>query len=205
MENASEAIKIAGSILLFVIAVSVIIFSFTNVRVTADTILDYRDRETVYIDGKYYYEASGTERQVGLETVIPSIIRAYTENYKIVFEGLSSPIYTIKQNDGNIIEKYSLDLESNINTPYENVRLANNDQKSEFLCGILYHNYKTNKADFNKKFGITVSDNSLYEQLNEQLKNKKIKEFLGVYYQDDSEDMPDVNKTEKRIITYKIE
>lgn len=206
MENASEAIKIAGSILLFVIAVSVIIFSFTNVRVTADTILDYRDRETVYIDGKYYYEASGTERQVGLETVIPSIIRAYTENYKIVFVGLSSPIYKIKQNDGNIIEKYSLDLESNINTPYENVRLANNDQKSEFLCGILYHNYKTNEEDFNKKFGITVSDNSLYEQLNEQLKikNKTIKEFLGVYYQDDSEDMPDVNKTEKRIITYEI-
>ncbi len=203
MENASEAIKIAGSILLFVIAVSVIIFSFTNVRVTADTILDYRDRETVYIDGKYYYEASGTERQVGLETVIPSIIRAYTENYKIVFKGLSSPIYTIKQNDGNIIEKYSLDLESNINTPYENVRLANNDQKSEFLCGILYHNYKTNEADFNKKFGITVSNKSL--SLYEQLKNKKITEFLGVYYQDDSEDMPDVNKTEKRIITYKIE
>ena len=44
MENASEAIKIAGSILLFVIAVSVIIFSFTNVRVTADTILDYRNQ-----------------------------------------------------------------------------------------------------------------------------------------------------------------
>lgn len=206
MENASEAIKIAGSILLFVIAVSVIIFSFTNVRVTADTILDYRDRETVYIDGKYYYEASGTERQVGLETVIPSIIRAYTENYKIVFEGLSSPIYTIKQNDGNIIEKYSLDLESNINTPYENVRLANNDQKSEFLCGILYHKFKNDDENaFNNKFGIKVGDTALYELLKNNLQNgKKIEEYLGVYYQNDNENEPESNKTEKRIITYNI-
>ena len=34
-----------------------------------DTILDYKDRETVYIDGGYYYKATGTERQVGIETI----------------------------------------------------------------------------------------------------------------------------------------
>ena len=46
----------------------------------------------------------------------------------------------------------------------------------------------------------------MYELLKNNLQNgKKIEEYLGVYYQDDSEDMPDVNKTEKRIITYKIE
>ena len=31
-----------------------------------------------------------------------------------------------------------------------------------------------------------------------------IKEYLGVYYQNDDENIPDVNKNEKRIITYKI-
>ena len=39
----------------------------------------------------------------------------------------------------------------------------------------------------------------------DQLKNAKITEKLGVYYQDDNSDVPDVNKTEKRIITYTIE
>ena len=32
-----------------------------------------------------------------------------------------------------------------------------------------------------------------------------ITEYLGVYYQNDNPDVPNVNKTEKRIITYKIE
>ena len=38
MENASQAIKMAGSVLLFVIAISVIILSFNQARITADTI-----------------------------------------------------------------------------------------------------------------------------------------------------------------------
>ena len=211
MENASQAIKMAGSVLLFVIAISVIILSFNQARITADTILDYRDRETYYINGDYYYKASNNlVRQVSLEAIIPSIIRAYTENYKIVFEGLGdNPIYTIKKSGGDNteIKKFSIDLESNINTDFENVRLANNEQKAEFLCGILYHKFKNDDENaFNNKFGIKVGDTALYELLKNNLQNgKKIEEYLGVYYQDDSEDMPDVNKTEKRIITYKIE
>lgn len=51
------------------------------------------------------------------------------------------------------------------------------------------------------KFGVILNDKSLYEELNNQ--NIVIKEYLGVYYQDDS-DIPEVNKTEKRIITYEI-
>ena len=79
MENAADALKMAGAVLLFVLALSVIIFSFGQVRETADTILDYKDRETSYIDGNNYYTTTGTERQVGLENIIPSIYRAYIE------------------------------------------------------------------------------------------------------------------------------
>lgn len=200
MENAAEALKMAGAVLIFVLAISIIILSFGQVRETADIILDYRDRETMYIDGNYYYEASGTERQVGLETIIPTITRAYIENYKIVFEGLNQPIYTITLSDGEEIKKYSLDLETNQDSIYKNVILANDEQKSEFLCGILYHQFKESADDFNKKFNIKVGDKSLYELL----QNKKVTEYLGVYYQDDNENVPDVNKTEKRIITYKV-
>lgn len=202
MENAAEALKMAGAVLIFVLALSIIILSFGQVRESADIILDYRDRETVYIDGGYYYEASGTERQVGLETIIPSIIRAYVENYKIVFEGLREPIYIITLNDGTEVKKYTFDLETNQDSQYKNVVLANEEQKAEFLCGILYHNFDKSgsKAEFNKKFNITVGDTPLYEQL----QGKKITEYLGVYYQEDNPDVPEVNKTEKRIITYKV-
>lgn len=197
MENAADAIKMAGAVLLFVLALSIVIPFFSQARETTDLILDARDRETTYINGNYYYKATGNERQVGWETILPTVMRAYLENYKIVFVGLSDPIYTIKL-DGDIINKYSLDLETNNGTEYENVALANEDQKAEFLCGILYHN-RTNYEDFNKKFNVEIGSRSL----SDMLKGKKITEELGVYYQNDS-DIPDVNKTQKRIITYTI-
>ena len=107
MENAAEALKMAGAVLIFVLAISIIILSFGQVRQTVDIILDYRDRETSYINGKNYYETNKLERQVGLETIIPSITRAYIENYKIVFENLNEPIYTITLSDGTTkIKKY---------------------------------------------------------------------------------------------------
>lgn len=199
MENAADAIKMAGAVLLFVLALSIIIPFFSQARETTDLILDARDRETTYINGNYYYKATGNERQVGWETILPTVMRAYLENYKIVFEGLSDPIYRIELG-GKIIDKYSLDLETNNGTKYENVALANEDQKAEFLCGILYHKYRTNNyEDFNKKFNVEIGSRSL----SDMLKGKKITEKLGVYYQNDS-DIPDVNKTQKRIITYTI-
>ena len=207
MENAADALKMAGAVLLFVLAVSVAIVSFGQARETADTILDYKDRETVYIDGNLYYKTTGTE-----ETVIPTIYRAYLENYKVVFEGLDSPIYTMKLSNGNEIKKYTLDLETKIssdsNQNIYNVALANDEQKSEFLCGILYKNFDKSgsKTNFEKKYNVSLPDNSLIEQLNRKVSSGKvIKEYLGVYYQEDNEEVPDVNKTEKRIITYKIE
>ncbi len=200
MENAADALKMAGAVLLFVLALSVAIVSFGQARETADTILDYKDRETVYIDGNYYYKATGTERTVGLETIIPSIYRAYLENYKIVFEGLNEPIYTLNLNGGKSIKKYTIDLETN--TGVNNVALANDEQKSEFLCGILYNDFTKSgdKNKFENKYNVTLPSTSLIQRL----KGKTITEYLGVYYQDDNEDIPDVNKTEKRIITYKI-
>ena len=85
MENAAEALKMAGAVLLFLIAISVSIISFGNVREAADTILEYKDRETAYIDGEYYYsQSTENEREVGLETILPTLSRVYTENYKVV-------------------------------------------------------------------------------------------------------------------------
>lgn len=224
MENAADALKMAAAVLIFVLAISIAILSFGQVRQTADTVLNYKDRELSYIDGKYYYEASGTERSVSLETIIPTVFRVYLENYKVVFENLGKPLYKIKTTyvgDNGLktetIEKRTLDLETNQGTKYQNVVLANDDQKSEFLCGILYRDFRISQTEFEKKFNVSLDGcSSLYDQLTE-LNGKIITEHLGVYYQNgDSQDddlqdddskvqVPDVNKTEKRIITYKIQ
>ena len=206
MENAADALKMAGAVLIFVLALSIILLAFGQVREASDTILDYKDRETQYIDSSYYYEEVGTERNVNLETIIPSIFRAYLENYKIVFEGLSSPIYKIKNKDGNLVNKYTLDLETNFDKTYNNVVLGTNEKKAEFIRGILYKDFSNNENLFEKEYHIKLTGcESIYKQLIDAVNGgRTITEHLGVCYQTDDEDVHDVMKTEKRIITYKI-
>lgn len=200
MENATDALKMAGAVLIFVLAISIIILFFGQIRETADTILDYKDRETLYIEGNYYYEQTGTERNVGLETIIPSIFRAYLENYKITFIGTDGKpilLYTTITTDNTKTYRYSLDIEND----KKNAIFANDEQKAEFLCGILYRDFsKSSLAEFKSKFHLELPTNSLYKQLNSA---KTITESLGVYYQNDAEDVG-VNKEQKRIITYKL-
>lgn len=212
MENAADALKMAGAVLLFVLALSIIILSFVQVRQNVDLIINYKDRETFYIESKYYYVGNTNERTVNLETIIPTVFRAYLENYKIVFDGLQKPLYkinaTYKEDNGTMttkeLERKILDLETNANTKYQNVVLANDDQKREFLCGILYGDFSISGSEdkFQKKFNVSLEG---CESLYKQLKNKNnITESLGVYYQNDSPLEPNVNKTEKRVITYHI-
>ena len=94
MENATDALKMAAAVLMFLLALSVTIISFGILRQTSDVVMNYKDRETAYIEGNLYYETTGTERSVGLETILPTIERAYNENYKIIFNGLEKPIFT---------------------------------------------------------------------------------------------------------------
>lgn len=85
MENASDAIIMAGAILIFVMALTITMNVFSQVRATIDTVV-YTTDET------NYYEYIGTEdnngiknRRVGLETVIPTLYKYYKENYTVVF------------------------------------------------------------------------------------------------------------------------
>lgn len=215
MENAAEALKMAGAVLIFVLAISIIIFAFGQVRQTSDTILNYKDRETEYISDElnHYYQTTTTERTVGLETVIPSIFRAYIEEYKIVFEGLDEPLFESKEDDGEYIPRYTLDLALKPS-------LTGDEGKKAFLSGILYRDfdnevikaqksqgYLTDERAFEQAFGVNIEGYpSLYEQLQDEIANdKKITEYLGVYYKEDNPNKAEVNIQKKRIITYKIE
>ena len=78
MENAAQALKMAAFLLIFVVSLTTTILSFSNVRETAQTILEYSDREYDYT---YVDDQGGqTERIVSAETIVPAIMRAYKEN-----------------------------------------------------------------------------------------------------------------------------
>lgn len=206
MENAAEALKMAAAVLIFVLALSISINAFGEARVASRTILDYKDREYDYT----YVEGSDTtQRIVGVDSIVPSIYKAYKENYKIVFENVSrleDGVY--ERNDEKV---YSIDLQNEV--------LGTNTQKEQFIMAILYgdryEEYGTVKQRFKKNMGITLYSEGIYDKI----KNRRqgLKENLGVYYQeetrtenddgsleasDSNADVPDANKTTKRVITY---
>lgn len=202
MENAADALKMAAAVLIFVLALSISINSFSEVRQTSQTILNYRDREyeTTYVE-----DNGSTERLVGAETIIPSIYKIYQENYKIIFNINSiGYLYKKKITEG---EKKGQDEKINYIDLQKEV-LGNESQKQRFIQAILYGvNSFEGKSDVVKEFknlGIEFNNpNGIFEII----KNKKYKESLGVYYQeevdsDSASNISENNKTKKRVITY---
>ena len=85
MENASDAIIMAGAMLIFVIALTVAMTVFSQARATIDMVV-YTSDETNYYE---YLDTTGSNsaknRIVGLETIIPTLYKYYKENYTVVF------------------------------------------------------------------------------------------------------------------------
>lgn len=203
MENVADALQIAGFVLIFVLALSISINAFGQARQTSQIILDYKDREYDYT---YIDEATQTERIVTAETIVPSIYKAYKENYKIVFEFKteslkSAGLYKKGEVEASATPICSIDLEKEV--------LGSNERKELFIEGILYGETKL-KAKLEKQ-GLKIKDkinsdirlnpNGLYDTI----KGRTFQESLGVYYQeelDGTSNTPEANRTKKRVITY---
>ncbi len=224
MENAVDALKMAGSVLLFIIGLTTAILSFSQAREAVDTVLAYSDRPSLdYEDERFFYNANqnGTDRYVGLETIIPTIYRSYKENYRIVFDFPDDNyyLYTLSDKDNEKRQIKYIDLEKQM--------ITNEIASNQFLDGIIYHDFEygdgKDKGDYEYKFVIEPSSKSLMSYINEKLNTGyKIKESLGTYIQEDVlndinvyDDSSDYKKqlttftpsstrfeTEKRVITY---
>ena len=211
-ENIADALKMAGSVLLFVMGLSIAILAFSQARESMDIVLSYSDRESLSIEGnpRFYYlsKDNDTSRYVGKETIIPAIYRAYKENYKIVFK-FPDDYYLFKQEVKNAI---GLNKEKKISTlDLANQSLSSDLASRQFLNGIIYGDFEyeneKSKNDYINKFKITPNDISLYQYLTEKESTYKIKEYLGTYYIEDvngTSEVNAVNKTEKRVITYEF-
>ena len=211
-ENIADALKMAGSVLLFVMGLSIAILAFSQARESMDIVLSYSDRESLSIEGnpRFYYlsKDNDTSRYVGKETIIPAIYRAYKENYKIVFK-FPDDYYLFKQEVKNA---KGLNKEKKISTlDLANQSLSSDLASRQFLNGIIYGDFEyeneKSKNDYINKFKITPNDISLYQYLTEKESTYKIKKYLGTYYIEDvngTSEVNAVNKTEKRVITYEF-
>lgn len=190
MENGVQALKIASGMLIFVIAITITISAFTSASQALNRIFVMKDSDeyvtVIGEDGKEHYlnyvdfRADGGTREVKVETIIPSIYRAYKENYAIYFyESNGEPLilYEIEKG-GETIQINFIDLEKEVH--------PNAEKAIENINNLLYN-----------------GEENLYNKL----KEKTFIEKLGEYYMDDltgETETAEVNKTKKRVITYTV-
>lgn len=197
MENATEAMKMAFGVLMFVLALTISISCFSQARTAVDSIVTLRDRETQYT----YVKPSATlNRTVGIDTVITTMYRAYKENFKIYFynsytsEEINEPLvlYNYYDANGNVTPVNYVDLEKEI--------LPNANEAIKHLDILLGKRPSDRNSKYFEQF---IHLDGIYEYL----KNEKFLEVLGEYYQEDEAagtetEGAEINKTKKRIITY---
>lgn len=205
MENASEALFMAFAVLVFVVALSIGISSFSLARQTTQAIVDRTDRDFdyKYISSTLNSEGKAMEiRTVGVETIVPALYRAYKENYIVRFykeeNGTTNPLNIYKRKvNGKMVETNEINLEKE--------SIANQEKAILFIDKVLYGGLK-NVTSFNNNFE-NLQVNGFYDII----KKTKFKEELGVYYIEDvnngepnsnDDEISEVNKTEKRVITY---
>ncbi len=171
MENIADALRLVAFFLIFIVALSISINAFGDARRTAQTVIEYTDREfdTTYIQGET------TERVVKKETIIPAIYRSFKENYKIVFKFKDTSGYFLYKENGQptCIIDGSADI-------------ANDTYKDYFITAILYGKAKVGHdeifaVDFSRFTFNETESKYLYNYLN----GKEFKEYIGIYYLDE--------------------
>lgn len=193
MENAVDALKIAGSVLLLIIALTVNISTFSRVKTEFEQIIKNRENVKYAVDttkegNAYvnYLKSSGNNyaRTVGIETIVSSLRRLAKENYKV---------YIVLNHDVSL----SSDLEINLkyDLKYGNVILAEEGDTVIFyqLGGVQGKWLENNENSVNFDKSISILYNGL--------KGKSFKEYYGLYKEENA-NISDAEKKDRKIITY---
>ena len=117
MENAVEALKMAGFMLLFIIALSITMVTLTQAKTTADSLVKNQDRQESY---QYVELAEGEtkafSRTVTLSDIIPTLYRYAQEDYAVQFynsDGSPLNVYESgEMRNGVNVKKNDLDLDT---------------------------------------------------------------------------------------------
>ena len=194
MENAVEALKIAFAVMMFVVALTLSISSFSQARSAASSIINMSDRETEYT---YVKPSSDFTRTVGVETIVTSMYRAYEENIEIYFfKNDNTPLILYYKTDdyGNRVKEGGVEVGINyINLALE--KFPSVDKAREHLNILLGTKNPSIYAGEYKKQLNTDYTQGLYHYLG----SHKFEESQGEYYQGTG-----TSKIKKRVITYKI-
>ena len=114
MENAAEALKLAGFTLLFVAALSIAMVTIMQAKRTSEDVLSYSDNSrylsNMEITDNGNFDDAGN-RKVNVYDIIPTLYRYYQEKYIVLFYNGNSPLEIYKgpiknANEVSDIESY---------------------------------------------------------------------------------------------------
>lgn len=233
MENAVEALKIAGAVLMFVLALTLGISSLSKANYAVSAVATIYDKEGQY---SYVKPSNKLDRTVGVETIVPTMYKAYEENIEIYFkkaDGSPLPIYYKTNTYGSRVDEEGNSV-SNGNSTAVTVNYIDLSQEgfgtengkdavqvaTEHLSLILAGKNKWSSQygdnqemmDLLKdtRYGNQLMNSEYPNGLYEFLKGKKFTENLGEYYQgttaneDTTHSSANATKIKKRVIVYQI-
>ena len=116
MENASQALIIAFSIIIFVIALTISISMFSMARATSDFVIFKSDKTNYYEYNRVDETSKRNARVVSMEAIVPTLYRYYKENYRVefydnegkqleIYESAGNPIYYFEESFKNNVDK----------------------------------------------------------------------------------------------------
>lgn len=116
MENASDALKMAFAMLVFIIALSAALALITRARNTSDAVLLYSDK-TIYQEPTAYTGVlNDGARIVGIETVISTLYELKRTKFNVCIDDISGNHYELSSATSlETLQDYIIDLKKNYN------------------------------------------------------------------------------------------
>ncbi|MDR0979313.1 MAG: hypothetical protein LBL91_05285 [Lachnospiraceae bacterium] len=124
MENAVDALKISFAVFALVLAIAIIMPLISITKTTSDAVIEMSNKET-YAEFVFGNEES-KHRNVGIETIIPTLYRYYNERYAVAI---------VEKND-SLQDLFDLETERLL---YSNTNKSNENQKFSYNVDSLYN------------------------------------------------------------------
>lgn len=197
MDNAAEALYMGAAVLVFMVALSLTLSSFSTFKndledlILAEEKVDTAQSTDSTVKTSYINYISSSEecRTVGIETVANSIYRVYKENYMVVLKLNDYSKFT--DSSGSLKEYKDLLIKGNgvsLNSPTTKANMKFQQYKNSKETKDLLNLYATilvfnipNAQNNPERFS-----NLLRDGLYDLLKDKTFIEYTGVYYQNDT-------------------
>lgn len=127
MENAAEALKLAGFTLLFVAALSIAMVTIMQAKRTSEDVISYSDNSrylsNMEITDNGNFDNAGN-RKVNVYDIIPTLYRYYQEKYIVLFYNGNSPLEIYKGPIKNANEVSDTESISYLNFELEDYKQA---------------------------------------------------------------------------------